>query len=871
MTANVSTIQEKELKRRDFILHGNPWKVVFVIAFPLFLYSVLSYFYSIIDTIMCANIGKEAVNAVSALNQVTNMITAVGGGVGAGGSILIAREIGKKNYEKAQTLASTVFAFILIIAVLTCVIVLPLSEPLLRLFAISEESIAVGKGYFMLSVATSSIIMVNTVYLGMEKAKGSTLFITLLNVGVVIVKISLNAIFIYGFQIQDMTFVSLATLIANGMLFLFILARMFSKGYLFHFEFAKLDFQGKTLGRIIFISFPIFVGKFIFSFGKVIINSLCASFGNNVVGALGVSNNMGGSVTNPLSSIEDSTSSIISQNVGAGQIDRAIRTFLIGLAYAAGIAVVGISIVTIFDSQITHYFAQKAGDGIEDPVLAQQAIDEYASLISTCFFYEKMGIFTLGLNSAVLGLLYGFGYTRVSMILNIARVFVFRIPIFLICRYGIFAEAIEEAIALDAAGSSSTISNLDKVGAQVAGISMGFSNIAIGIMAVTAAIICIAHIKNRLKNKEGVMSLSPEKKAEVEGFIDSYLSNYKNYKEEKKDWCYEDGVVLLGSFRLYKQLKDKKYLQFCLNYFDKNIGENGELNNYTKDDHNIDNIQAGTALFLVNNIHYEKKYELALNKLEEQLKEQPRTSNGSFWHKDRYPNQVWLDGLFMGMPFYTLLAEKEHSSKMKNDITDQFVRLDDTNWDPEKKVYLHCYDETKSMQWADPETGRSPHVWLRSVGWLAMASVDVCSIMKDSMDITHINKIKAILKRSIDSMLPYQDPESKMWKDLPCIDDPDNYLEVSGSVMLAYAMMKGARLNLLPYEYMSKGVEAFEGIIKHSFHDGHLNNIVKVSGLDAQKRNGSKEYYLSEPVVADDSKGVGPFMMAYAEYLAMPF
>lgn len=853
MAASLATVNEKELKRREFILHGNPWKVVFVIAFPLFLFSVLNYFYSIIDTIMCANIGKEAVNAVSALNQVTNMITSIGGGVGAGGSILIARQIGKKNYEKAKTFASTVFAFILIIAALTCVIILPLSEPLLRLFNITEESIEVGKGYFMFQVATSCVTMVNTVYLGMEKAKGSTLFITILNIGVVILKVALNSIFIYALNLNDMTYVSMATLIANGALLIFIIARMLSKGYLFHFEFKKVDFKGKSLGRLIFISFPIFLGKFIFSFGKVIINSLCASFGNNVVGALGVSNNMGGSITNPLSSIEDSTSSIISQNVGAGQINRAIKTFTIGVTYAVGIAVIGIAIVTVFDYQITHYFARNAG--------TQEEIDAYASLISQCFFYEKMGILTLGINSAVLGLLYGFGYTKISMVLNIARVFVFRIPAFVVCKYWIFAGEFEAALT-DAAK--------DQVGAKVAGISMGFSNIAIGIMAITAAIICIVYIKNKQRRKEQAMSLSKETLTQIDSFIDTYLSGYEYYKA-RKDWCYEDGVVLLGSFRLYKQKKDKKYLDFCTNYFDKNIDENGGMINYTKDDHNIDNIQAGTALYYVNEIHYVPKYELAIKKLEEQLKEQPRTSNGSFWHKDRYPNQVWLDGLFMGMPFYTLLAEKEHSAKMKNDITEQFVRLNDTNWDPEQKVYMHCYDETKSMQWADPNHGRSPHVWLRSVGWLAMASVDVCDIMKDSIDITHVGKIKGILRQCIDSMFPSQDPETKMWKDLPLVDDPKNYLEVSGSVMLAYAMMKGARLGLLPKEYMEKGVECFEGIVKHSFHDGHLNDIVQVSGLDGQKRDGSKEYYLSEPVVADDSKGVGPFMMAYAEYLALPF
>lgn len=404
MKASTDAISQKELKRRDFILHGNLWKVVFVIALPLFFYSLFNYAYSIIDTIMCSGLSKDALNAVGALNQANNMISAIGGGLGAGGSILIAREIGKGDYRKAQKWSSTIFFYVFCIAALTLAIVLPLTVPLLKMLNIAEESIAIGTRYFMVSVCSSAVVMINTIYLGVEKAHGSTLPITLLNVGVVLIKVSLNLLFIYGLKLKDMMFVSLATLIANSSLTLFVLCRLFFTKYVFRFRFRDISFHSGSLKKVTLISFPIFLGKFIFSLGKVVINGMAKEFGGDVVGALGVSNNMGGAVTNPLSSIEDSSSSIISQNLGARQTRRAISTFYVGLIYSLGIAIVGVVLVTIFDKPITMFFARSA-----------ENVEEYAAHISQVFFFEKIGIITLAINSAVLGLLYGFDKTKVPL------------------------------------------------------------------------------------------------------------------------------------------------------------------------------------------------------------------------------------------------------------------------------------------------------------------------------------------------------------------------------------------------------------------------------------------------------------------------
>lgn len=840
-------ISIKEQQKREFILNGNLWKVVFVIALPLFFYSLFSYAYSIIDTIMCSELSKDALNAVSALNQITNMISAVGGGLGAGGSILIAREIGRKDYKKAKKLSSTIFFYVFLIAVLTVAIILPLTRPLLYAFNIAQESIDIGSTYFMINVCSAAVVMINTVYMGVEKARGSTLHITLLNVGVVIIKVSLNCLFIYGLQIKDMMFISLSTLIANFALTLFIICRLLFTNYLFKFSIKNVSFKSSTLKKTFVISFPIFLGKFIFSLGKVVINSMAKDLGNDVVGALGVSNNMGGSVTNPLSSIEDSSSSIISQNLGAKKVDRALKTFYVSLVYALIIAVVGVIIVTIFDTPITMFFARNAGN--------EQEVKEYAKHISQVFFYEKMGIITLAVNSAVLGLLYGFRKTTIASIINIARVFVFRIPSFIVCN-ALYNKGI-------------TLPNGEELdGFMVAGISMGFSNIAIGIVAIVAATVVICNIKKKEKLWRLTMTLEKEKQKQLDDFIHHFLETFKPYKDGR--WCYEDGVILAGCYELYKASKDKFYLDFITDYFDKYIHEDGSLNGFDAENNNLDDLQPGYTLFLVNAIKPKAKYELALKKMEYQLDNQKRLKSRAFIHKNRYPGQLWLDGLYMANPFYALYAKSTHSVKRMNDIKLQFENVRKYNYDSQTDLYYHCYDENKIMQWADKETGRSPNIWLRSVGWLSMAINDVYDVYKDGLTSIFFRRyLKKELNNVLTSLKPYQDKESKLYYDLVTVKDSKNYLETSGSLMIAYSYMKGSRLSLLKYDQRKEGTSMFESVVTNYLTKDGLTNICLVSGLDNERRNGSIDYYLSEPVVNNDAKGVGPLMMAYSEYLMM--
>lgn len=838
-------VSEKELKKRNFILTENMWKVVIVITLPLFLFQCLNYVNSVVDTLMCANISQESVSASASLSQVTNMVSAIGSGLASGGSILIAREIGKKNYNRAHELSCTVFSLIVLISLIICALVIPLARPLLRMMGVLQELIDIGANYFIVLLISSCLTMINTVYLGIQKARGSTLMISLLNVGVIAIKITLTSIFVYVVKVDDMTYVALATLCANACLTIFVIVRMLSKSYIFHYVLKMVDLSKKTNKKIAFISFPIFLGRAIFSLGKVVINGMAGQYGQVVVGSLGVSNNMGGMVTNGLSSMEDSESSIISQNIGAGNTSRALKCFYCGLIINLAIAVIGVSIVSIpaVNSAIVSIFATDKNGNFDQ---------EFFNTISEIFFYEKMGIITLGINSSVLGLLYGLGMTKISMVINVMRVFAFRIPSLFILQHwdGLLYSIVKPGHEY-----------------QAVGLSMGFSNICIGIVAICVAIYIVVSIKRKEKIKEANKVISEEKRRDVEEFLDSFYSDFAHYHPDGR-FCYEDGVINSGAYQMYLATKDKKWLNFVIDYYDKNIGENGEMACYKKEDYNIDNVQCGTALMHLEKIHHEEKYVKALDILMDQVRDMPRTKSGSFWHKQRYPYQIWLDGLFMGMPFYALNAEKEHSLKEKKDIIDQFKNVDEFNFDPEKKVYMHCYDETKSMQWADKTSGRSPNVWLRSVGWLAMAACDVYEALSSSLDVVYREYLKKFLKKVLESMEPYQDPKTKCFYDLPLLKDAKgNYLETSGSVMLAYGYLKGARLGMLKFEESKKGVEILEGVIENFVTKYGLFNICQVSGLDNERRNGSVEYYLSEKVVCNDSKGVGPFTMAYAEYL----
>lgn len=356
----------------------------------------------------------------------------------------------------------------------------------------------------------------------------------------------------------------------------------------------------------------------------------------------------------------------------------------------------------------------------------------------------------------------------------------------------------------------------------------------------------------------------------MERFLKQMIADFKPY-HGTTGMTYEDGLILLAAERYYELTGDEEYLTFINNYMDVHLTDTGLIRNYSVEDYNIDNILAGNVLFSLFDRTHDPRFINTMAELRSQLKTHPRTASGSFWHKKRYPYQIWLDGLYMGQVFYLQYALYFEETSIYDDVFQQVENVRKFLWDDQKKLYVHAYDEQKIMQWADPVTGHSPNVWSRSVGWWAMALVDLSELF-GRIDEEKQTRINDLLKELLEGMLPHRDRQFHMWYQI--VDKPDlsgNYLETSGSSMLAYAMIKGARLGILDNNYLSYGKETLRGIEARYFteEDGriYLGGICAVAGLDNERRNGSDAYYLSERIAVNEIKGVAPFLFAHAELL----
>ena len=302
------------------------------------------------------------------------------------------------------------------------------------------------------------------------------------------------------------------------------------------------------------------------------------------------------------------------------------------------------------------------------------------------------------------------------------------------------------------------------------------------------------------------------------------------------------------------------------------MSDDGSIRGYELETYNVDNLNEGRVLFDLYRETGKAKYLKAIELLYRQVKEQPRTVTGNFWHKKIYPNQVWLDGLYMAQVFYTRYETEFGGGKNYEDIVSQFENVFAHMYDKRKKLYYHGWDCSKSAFWSDKQTGLSKSFWLRAVGWYTVGLVDAISYFAESAEKYRERLIK-IFRQTAEGLENYIDPDKKMfWQVVDRGGEEGNYLETSGSAMIAYAMMKGARLGYLDKKFAKLGEEIFNGICKEYLTetDGKLNlgGICLMAGLGPEtnrRRDGTYGYYISEPVVENDAKGTGPFVMAYTE------
>jgi unsaturated rhamnogalacturonyl hydrolase len=344
------------------------------------------------------------------------------------------------------------------------------------------------------------------------------------------------------------------------------------------------------------------------------------------------------------------------------------------------------------------------------------------------------------------------------------------------------------------------------------------------------------------------------------------------YQLSDASWHYEQALLILAAGSAGDAWGDEALSRGARSVSSGLVGADGKIRGYKQDDYNLDMINAGRNLIDLFAETGESRLRIAIETLAKQLRSQPRTSSGGFWHKLIYPNQMWLDGLYMAEPFAARYAAAFGDRAFAEDSVAQFILMAEKARDPRTGLFKHAWDEKRTQLWADPENGRSPNYWGRAMGWYAMALVDVYEVLP--ADIEGRGELKAILSGLAEALAGYQDPESGLWYQV--VDQGDkagNYLEASVSSMLPYAFMKGVRLGLLDASrFLPIAKRAYEGACARflrRYEDGsfHLEGTCSVAGLGGSPyRDGSFEYYVGEKIKADDFKGVGPFILSSIEY-----
>lgn len=341
--------------------------------------------------------------------------------------------------------------------------------------------------------------------------------------------------------------------------------------------------------------------------------------------------------------------------------------------------------------------------------------------------------------------------------------------------------------------------------------------------------------------------------------------------QPKLKWDYCHGLELQAMLDVYDQYGDEKFYKYALAYADTMVNADGSIKKYKLEEYSLDRVNSGKFIFRIYEQTKDVKYKKALDLMRSQFDGHPRNADGGFWHKKVYPNQVWLDGIYMGAPFYAEYAFRNNQVEVYPDVVNQFLMAARHTYDPKNGLYRHACDVSRKERWADPVTGQSQHCWGRALGWYAMAFVDALEFIpeheagRDSM-LVILNNVVTQIKR-------LQDAKTGLWYQvLDKSGEPGNYLESSCSAMFVYSLFKGVRKGYIDKSYLQVAIKGYEGILKH-FIEVDENGLVSitqacaVAGLGGKNyRMGDYTYYINETIRANDAKAVGPFIMASLEY-----
>jgi len=338
-------------------------------------------------------------------------------------------------------------------------------------------------------------------------------------------------------------------------------------------------------------------------------------------------------------------------------------------------------------------------------------------------------------------------------------------------------------------------------------------------------------------------------------------------QEKLSDWAYDKSVLLAGLMELSEATTDQKYLDYARRSMDALVTSQGQIPTYKAVEVSLDEIAMGRVLLLLYAHDHDEKYSRAAHILRHQLDIQPRTPSAGFWHKKRYPNQMWLDGLYMAEPFYAQHASMFHEQKAFDDIAHQFLLVDEHARDRKTGLLYHAWDESKEAAWADKRTGTSPQFWARAMGWYLMALVDTIPYFPENHP--QRAELVTILRRTASAIVSVQDPDSGLWYEvLDKPHAPGNYFESSAACMFAYALAKGVHLAYLDSKYQRNAQRAYKGIVDHFVRQDAqgrwtLIDTVYSAGLGGTPdRDGSYQYYVHERIGPDDPKAIGAFLLA---------
>lgn len=457
-------LSEKDAKKREMILNGEIWKVILTLGTPLAVFNGLNLFFKLYDTLMASMISPMSVSVVSYLSQLNLMITALGGGFAVGASIKISQAYGAGDYTLVHKRVQLLFGFA---GLLSCIIVvcIPFTSQFLRMTGTPEEFIQSGTVYFQLHLLDNVLVLFNTAYIAIERSRGNASRILALNMTSMFVKIFFNTLFVLVMEL-GIEAMAVATIISNSVVFSGFIYHLClkNKGDVFSFSIKEVKYEKEVAQPMLETSVPVVGEKVAFQLGKVAINGMCNVYGTLMVGALGVSNNISSMTMAPINGFQEASIAIISQNRGAGNERRALKAFytLLSMNICAGI--VGVTVSVHFLPTISGWF-----DG-GDPT--------FNELICLTYMYEVMGLIPLAINSSVMALLYGHGYTKLTLLINFSRVLVFRVPVL----WG--------------------IQQFTTMGSEAIGIVMFISNGSTGILALTVAFIVTRKITKELNEKE---------------------------------------------------------------------------------------------------------------------------------------------------------------------------------------------------------------------------------------------------------------------------------------------------------------------------------------------------------------------------------